>query len=375
MKIVIVGCGFVADYYLATLKLHPELQLLGLFDRIPERAEKLASVYGVPKYASLAELLADPEAQMVLNLTNPREHYEISRAALQAGKHVYSEKPLAMELAQAVELVALAAERGLMIGGAPCSMLGETAQTILKALREKVVGTVRLAYAEMDDGLIHLMQYRKWQSVSGVSWPYKDEFEIGCTLEHAGYYLTWLASAFGPATSITSFASIQIPEKVPGESLNLASPDFTVACIQFAGGVVARLTCGIVAPHDHSLRIVGDKGVLCTNEAWDYRASVYKRRMLTIRRKTFISPWRERIRLPAPPFGKPRTKGAQTMDFARGPAEMAAAYIERRPCRISAAFTLHVNEMALAIHHAGRDGAFYRMTTSFSPIEPMPWAR
>ena len=63
------------------------------------------------------------------------------------------------------------------------------------------------------------------------------------------------------------------------------------------------------------------------------------------------------------------------MDFARGPAEMAAAYRERRPCRISAAFTLHINEMALAIHHAGRDGAFYRMTTSFSPIEPMPWAR
>ena len=375
MKIAIVGCGFVADYYLATLKLHPELRLQGVFDRIPARAETLSKVYGVPSYHSLTDLLADSQVELVLNLTNPREHFAISHAALQSGKHVYSEKPLAMEMAQAAELVAMAEQRGLMIAGAPCSMLGETAQTIWKALRENVIGTVRLVYAEMDDGLVHLMQYRKWQSVSGVPWPYKDEFEIGCTLEHAGYYLTWLASIFGPAVSITSFASVQIPEKVPGEVLNLASPDFTVACIQFACGVVARLTCGIVAPHDHGLKIVGDKGVLCTDEAWDYRAAVYKRRMLTIRRKTLLSPWRERVRLPPPPHGKPKTKGAQSMDFARGPAEMAAALAEGRPCRISAAFTLHVNEMALAIHHAARDGAQYRMTTSFVPVEPMPWAR
>ena len=374
MKIAIVGCGFVADYYLATLKLHPELQLEGVFDRLPGRAETLSRAYGVQRYGSLTELLADTRVDMVLNLTNPRDHYEISEAALRAGKHVYSEKPLAMELNQAAELVALAQARGLMISGAPCSMLGETAQTIWKALRDKVIGTVRLVYAEMDDGMVHLMQYRKWQSVSGVPWPYKDEFEIGCTLEHAGYYLTWLASIFGPAVSVTSFASVQIPDKVPGETLDLSSPDFSVACIQFACGVVARLTCGIVAPHDHGLKIVGDKGVLCTDEAWDYRASVYKRRMLTIRRKTLLSPWRERIRLPASPHGKLKTKGAQSMDFARGPAEMAASMAEGRPCRISAAFTLHVTEMALAIHHAGRDGAFYRMTTSFTPVEPMPWA-
>lgn len=158
MKIAIVGCGFVADYYLATLKLHPELQLEGVFDRLPGRAETLSRAYGVQRYGSLTELLADTRVDMVLNLTNPRDHYEISEAALRAGKHVYSEKPLAMELNQAAELVALAQARGLMIGGAPCSMLGETAQTIWKALRDKVIGTVRLVYAEMDDGMVHLMQ-------------------------------------------------------------------------------------------------------------------------------------------------------------------------------------------------------------------------
>ena len=129
--------------------------------------------------------------------------------------------------------------------------------------------------------MVHRMQYRKWQSVSGLPWPYKDEFEIGCTLEHAGYYLTWLAAWFGPAATVTSFASVQLPDKLPGESLALDSPDFSVVCIQFASGVVARLTCSIIAPHNHELRVVGDDGVLYTDDCWDYRSPVYSRRMAT----------------------------------------------------------------------------------------------
>ncbi len=92
-----------------------------------------------------------------------------------------------------------------------------------------------------------------------MPWPYKDEFEVGCTLEHAGYYLGWLAAWFGPAVTVTSFASVQVPDKVPGETFAVTSPDFSVACIQFASGVVARLTCSILAPHDHSLKVVGDE--------------------------------------------------------------------------------------------------------------------
>ena len=374
MKIALIGCGFVADYYLATLGMHPELQVMGVFDKIPERTATLSKAYGVHAYPSLSAVLNDPQVQMVLNLTNPRDHHAISKDALLAGKHVYSEKPLAMEMADARELVDLARERGLQIACAPCSLLGETAQTIWRALRTSAVGPVRLVYGEMDDGLVHRMQYRKWASVSGMPWPYKDEFEVGCTLEHAGYYVTWFAAMFGPAARITTFASTRIPDKVPGEVLNMDSPDFTVACIEFQSGVVARLTCGIVAPHDHVLKIVGDDGVLYTDDAWDYRSPVYVRRLMSIRRKTFLNPFKARLRLPPSPHGKPRTKGAQSMDFARGPAEVAAAIREKRPCRLSPEFSLHVNEMALAIHHARRDGAVYQMTTTFDPIEPMPWA-
>ncbi|MGF1547894.1 MAG: Gfo/Idh/MocA family protein [Thiotrichales bacterium] len=375
MNIAIVGCGFVADYYLGTLPLHPELKLLGVTDRVPDRVEHLAAFHSVPKYASLAELLADERVEMVLNLTNPRDHYEVSKAALDAGKHVYSEKPLAMEMSQAIELVELAERHSLLIASAPCSLLGETAQTLWRALREEAVGKVRVVYAEMDDGMVHLMPYQKWLSDAGVPWPWKDEFEIGCTLEHAGYYLSWFAAWFGPATSVTSFASVQVGDKLTAEPLNLESPDFSVACIQFANGVVARLTCSILAPHDHTLKIVGDAGVLYTQDSWKYRSPVFSRRMLRIRRKTFLNPIKTRHPLLKAPYGQAKTKGSQSMDFARGPAELAAAVRERREPRLSARFSLHVNEMALAIHYAREQGASYRMTTTFDPVEPLDWAK
>ena len=373
MNLAIVGCGYVADYYLTTAKLHPELAILGVHDRIPERASALAAAYGLPVYATLDDVWKDRRVEMVLNLTNPRSHYEVSKAALLAGKHVYSEKPLAMSMGEATELVELAEQRGLRLASAPCSVLGEAAQAVLKALRENAVGTVRVVYAEMDDGMVHLMNYRSWRSLSGVPWPYKDEFEIGCTLEHAGYYLTWLVAMFGAAESVTSFASVQVPDKVPGETLSLVSPDFSVACILFRSGVVARLTCGILAPHDHAMRVVGDAAVLYVADAWDYRTPVYLRRWITLRRRTFLSPLRDRRPLAKAPHGVIRKKGSHSMDFCRGPAEVAAAVKAGRPSRLSAKFALHVTELALAIHAAPRHGSIHRLVTDVEPIEPMPW--
>jgi predicted dehydrogenase len=374
MNLAIIGCGFVADYYLATLAQHPALRVLGVHDREAGRAERLSRTYRVPMFATVDDVLRSAEVQMVLNLTNPREHFAVSEAALLAGKHVYSEKPLAMEMAQAAALVELARARGLRIASAPCTVLSPTAQGLWKALREQAVGTVRVVYAEMDDGMVHRMPFRKWQSASGVPWPYKDEFEVGCTLEHAGYTLSWLAAWFGPATAVTAFASAQVPDKVPGEALVPPdAPDFSVACIQFGGGVVARLTCSILAPHDHAIRVVGDDGVLYTPDCWLARSPVYSRRLVSIRRRTFLTPWRTRHALPPATAAQARTRGSQVIDFAAGPAELAASIAEGRPCRLSPEFSLHVNELALAIHHAARDGATYRMTTTFVPMEPLPW--
>lgn len=369
MRLAIVGCGFVADYYMNTLAGYPELKLAGVFDRASGAAARFSAFHKVPTYRSLDELLADPRVEIVVNLTNPRSHYEVSRAALLAGKHVYSEKPLAMQMGEARELVELAERKKLYLSSAPCSLLGETAQTIWKALREQAIGQVRLVYAEMDEGMVYKMPYKQWKSASGAPWPYKDEFEVGTTIEHAGYVLTWLPAYFGPAKTVTGFSATLAPNK--GLALDAQSPDFAVACIQFESGVVARLTCSLLAPHDHSLRIVGDKGVLYTKDTWYYTAPIYIRRWFNFRRKHLEWPRRK-----YPLIGKGARynyRGTQQMDFARGVAEMAAAIREGRPSRLSAAYSLHVNELVLAVQHAFT-GPTYKMTTTFEPPQPMPWA-
>ena len=376
MRVAIVGCGFVADYYHSTLAQYGSLELVGVHDRVKAREDAFAARTGVKAYGTLGALLADPAVEMVLNLTNPRSHYEVSRAALLAGKHVYSEKPLGMTLAEAEELVHLAKERGCRIAAAPCSLLGETAQTIWRALRGQAVGKVRLVYAEMDDGMVHQMPYRKWLSASGKPWPYKDEFEVGCTVEHAGYYLTWLTAFFGPAEAVTAFSSCLIPEKCPGEALSPPdAADFSVGLIKFRSGVVARITCGIVAPHDHSLKIIGDQGVLGTDDSWFYRSPVYVRRMVTIRRRSFFSPLKQRVRLLASPLRSQfKYKGAQQMDFSRGVYDLAEAVRTGRGATLSEDFSLHNTELTLAIHNAMEFQTTVRLKSSFAPVSPAPWS-
>ena len=374
-SIGIVGCGFVADFYADTLPLHPELHLAAVTDRDPARAQAFARYHGVRCCGSLRQLLDDPEIDIVLNLTNPASHFEVSRAALLAGKHVYSEKPLAMDVQEAGVLVELALAQGRQLSAAPCSLLGETAQTVWQALRQQRIGRVRLVYAEMEDGLVHRMPYRRWRSASGAPWPYKDEFAVGSTIEHAGYYLSWLPAFFGPARQVTAFSACLVPDKLADAAAGDPGPDFSVACLRFASGVVARLTCSTVAPRDRSLRIIGDEGILQVPDCWDYRAPVYLRRRLTIRRRTVMCPWKWRCRLPRAAAGSIRIRHGHPMDFCRGVADLALAVREHRPPRLSARYCLHVTELALRISQALDKGASCRLSSSFEPALPMAWAQ
>src|SRR5262249_16683294 len=105
----------------------------------------------------------------------------------------------------------------------------------------------------------------------------KDEFEVGCTYEHAGYLLTWLAAFFGPARTVTAFASCLHQDK--GLVVELMAPDFTVGCIEYADGVVARVTCSLVGPKNKSLTIVGDGGIICVPDVRNDTCPVYVRRI------------------------------------------------------------------------------------------------
>jgi len=394
MRLAIVGCGNVASFYAGTLPLHPELKLVGVTDRDNRRAEMFSSYYSVPRYSSLDELLADRRVDLVVNLTNPRSHYSVSKASLEAGKHVYSEKPLAMSFSEAEELVNLAEQKGLLISSAPSRILAETAQTMWKALRENAIGTVRLAYAEMDGDPVHRFRYTEWRNELGIPWPYKDEFEVGCTIEHGGYPVTWLTALFGPVETVTAFASCQIRNKGTSVPLEINPPDFSVACIKFASGPVARLTCSWIAPADHSLRIFGDEGILCTDDIWRPRSPVYIKRYITIGGRSLLAPWKtgyplvgppgswliQGRRLVMPPRAALRAIRARLrhlrkrVDFCLGVAELAAAVREDRPCRLSGRYCLHSNEVLLAIHSALEAGGVYKVKTTFDAFDPMPWA-
>jgi len=371
--IALVGCGFVADYYMATVGLHDQLQVFGAFDRDADRLARFTSHHTLRAYRALEELLDDERVEVVVNLTNPGSHFEVSWAALEAGKHVYSEKPLAMELSAAKELVALSERHRRELSCAPCSLLGETAQTIWRAMREGRIGTPRVVYAEMDEGMVFRMPYERWMSASGAPWPYRDEFEVGTTIEHAAYVVSWLPALFGSATAVTGYSSCLFPDKGRNTPIPVEAPDFAVACIVFDSGVVARLTCSLVAPHDHSLRIVGDRGVLGVRDTWYYTSPVTIRRWLNVRGRHL----ERRPRRTYPLVAKGRRygyRGTQQMDFARGVADLADAVREDRSPRLSRQYSLHVNEIVLAVSQALGGGGTYGMTTTAGSVEPMPWA-
>ncbi len=397
-RIAIIGCGYVADYYARTLALHPELELACVADRDGARASAFADFHGY-RVATVADILANGSIELVVNLTSTASHFDVSRAALESGKHVYSEKPLALEFPQAELLVRLAASRGLILGVAPGNVLGESAQTLWKAVRDGAIGTPRLVYAELDDGPIHQMDYRDWRSASGAPWPWKDEFETGCALEHAGYYLSWLAAFFGAASRVTTFASTLRPEKAPDAPLARHTPDFSVACIEYASGLVARLTCSILAPRDHSITIIGDEGTLVVQDCWDDGSPVIlnassrmssrksSRTSSTPRTPTSaLSKWwpflsrgqlsEGEVSMPLlrePPRSLPGT-GGNRMDFTRGVAEVAAAARERRDCRLGGDYALHLAEIMLAMQYPDRMGSPRMLRSRFSPVAPMDWA-
>jgi predicted dehydrogenase len=372
-ELFIIGCGFVADLYMKSLAVHPEIRILGAFDINQQRCATFCEHWKVPRIASLDEILrAAAENRLILNLTNPGSHHEVSRVCLEAGFHVYSEKPLAIRMDDAHALYALAKERGRMLASAPCSILGEAAQTFGAALRDNVAGAARLVYAELDDDFIAQAPYQRWLSESGAPWPYEDEMRVGCTLEHAGYYLTWLIAFFGSVTKVVAASAGTIPNKVPGGG---AAPDFSVGILFFESGMVARLTCSIVAPHDHRIRVFGDDGVLEVRDAWNNDAAVRYRRRFVIRNRLVTNPFSRRIRLStSPTHPKVGRTGAASMNFALGPTEMFDAMEQRRPCRLSAEFALHLNEVTLAIQEARDEAGLIYMKTRCPPVEPMSWA-
>lgn len=379
-EIAIVGTGYVADYYGHSLDHHRDgLTLRGAFDLDPARLASFVTAFGGRSYASLDALLDDPAVAIVLNLTDPHAHLEVSRRIIAAGKHLYTEKPLAITAAQAVELRALAEAAGVRISAAPCNVLGESAQTLWRAVRQKLVGDIRLIYAELDDGMIHKLPTRDWLSTSGKPWPASGEFEVGCTFEHAGYTVAPLAAMFGPIVRVTAFATLACPDKGVAPPPGGWAPDVSVGCLEFESGVMARVTNSIVAPYDHRLRLIGEEGVLEMAEPWHYDCPVRVRRSANDRVSRYLERrfgWLpSRGVPPVRPVPFQRKRGRPTMDFMRGVRELADALRESRPSRLDADFAVHVTEVTEMLQYPERFPTPAPVQSRFAPIDPMPWAR
>lgn len=390
MNVAFVGTGFVSDMYAKTILRRPEIRLIGAYDRNPENLSAFAEHWKTRTYDGLQGLLEDQSVDVVVNLTNPGSHFEVTAKCLEARKHVYTEKPMAMTLDQSSQLVRLAEQHSVYLAVAPCTILSSTAQTIWRAITQKVVGQTRLVYINFDDGMIAPNQSPwNWTNGFGVRWPARDEFEVGSTLMHASYMLSWLAAFFGPARTVTSFSSCLIPDK--GIPVGAIASDFSVACVEYDNRIVARLTCGTVAPRDKSFTLIGDNGIIYTHSIRDDEASVYvqyiptrgvvhgfERRLNAGRRYwqkylPFIvgdgDEWHLKRRLPVAREAKQFGDGR---DFSLGLIELSEAIRQRRPCRLSGQLGRHIVEVSKALEEgSGRR----QIHTTFDPIEPLEWTQ
>lgn len=263
MNVGMVGVGCISGIYLKNLhEVFHGLRLVAVCDLIRERAEKAQKEYNVPKlYDTMEELFADPEIDIVLNLTRPYQHYEVSKAALLAGKHVYSEKPLGADLAEGEELVALAKEKGLVIGGAPDTFMGAGIQTCRKLIDEGLIGEVvggRCAMASHGVETWHPDPDFYYQRGGGPL------FDMG------PYYITALINLLGGIKSVygyhrTAYQTRLITAKPhEGEIIQVNTPTHIESFLTFdSGAVVSLLTSfDVYNTKQTNIEIYGTKGTL-----------------------------------------------------------------------------------------------------------------
>lgn len=404
MKIAFVGCGYVFDIYMRTQWAHPELEIRGVYDIDTARSAVISRHYGFHVYPSLEVLLADPEVETVINLTSIQSHHAVIRSALEADKHVYSEKPVTTDLDQTRELFALAEARGLILTGAPCNLYCDAVSTLWKAVRDGAIGKPVLVYAELDDNPAHMMQLEKVQSPTGAPFPYAEEFQEGCTVEHVAYHLVWLCAMFGPVLSVTAFSDFLVQHKTDTPLLPPDTPDFSVACLHFANGVAARITCTWISPRNHQMRIIGEEGEITADNVFHDQSPVHLERFSRVtlaarkaysvrtqpllgrlfgaggRRVPLVRRWKSFAVEAEKGVGNSlkhkfvswlRRREIYAQDKLLGLAEMARAMREKRQQPMPPDLLLHLTELSLLIQRAGPHGVAMQPSTSFKPIDPL----
>jgi len=338
MNIGIVGCGNVSDVYLQNLKRFDGLSVRACADADPERARAKAEHYAVARACSVEELIADPEVQVVVNLTPPGAHFDIGRRALEAGKHLYNEKPLALTREEGRTLIDLAASKNLRIGGAPDTFMGSSLQTCRKVIDSGIIGVPVAASAFM---MCH--GHESWHPNPGFFY----EAGGGPLFDMGPYYLTALVSLVGPVRRVAGSAATAFPERTvatgekQGQTIRVQTPTHIGALLEFAEGQAGTMTMSFDVWH-HQLPCIE---IYCT----DGTLSVPDPNMFD-----------GEVRL-RPSGGKSWRKIASTHGYAEnsrglGVADMIRAIDTGRPHRASGEMTFHVLDVMQSVLESAREG-------------------
>ena len=371
MKVAIVGCGYVAGFYMVTMPNFPKLEVIGAFDINGGRLDAFTKEYNLYKYSSLKELLQDENVDIVLNLTWIKSHYAITKQALLAGKHVYSEKPISYTLSEAEELVELANMKNLQLNVAPCNFIGASGQTLNQLIKEEVIGKVLLVHASLQDGPVYLMGYENWKNPSGLQWPFEEEFTMGCVYEHAGYYLSWLIHLFGSVVEVSAFSSPIIKE-IHGREKSLQGTDFCVAGLRHESGVCVHFICSSISPSDNSLRIIGEKGILEVDDCWNWNSDVSVQLFTRIQpninqNSKFILSEKKRFPLVEGLDYAYHYKDSHDMNFAAGVEELRLSIENGKKSRLNKELALHVLEIISVMEETGKtQSGSFRLRTAYS---------
>jgi len=326
----LIGTGNISEAYLKGAASFPVLKIIACADANPDAARAKAAAWGI-EAVSVPDLLADPRIDIVLNLTTPQHHVDVGLQALAAGKHVYSEKPLAVEMVQALRLVAAAKAAGLRVGSAPDTFLGGSHQTARAAIDSGMIGEVVAGSAFM--------------MVPGHEiWHPNPDFYYqpggGPMLDMGPYYLTCLVNLLGPFRSVSGAATASYATRTigsgprAGQVFDVQVPTHISGLLTFASGAAVTITTSFdVWKHGHPhIELYGRKGSMIVPDPNQFQGEV----LVSDRRSDWTI--------------VPQAHGYGDGNYRiLGLADMALAIRQDRPHRAGLELALHVLEVMEAI--------------------------
>lgn len=372
-KVGVIGCGSISSTYFENMVNHfSNLEVLACADMFLDKAVAAKEKYGLQKACTVEALLADPEIDIVVNLTVPAAHYEVNTRILKAGKHVYCEKPMALRLEEATHLVELAGREGLRIGNAPDTFMGPGIQRCREMADSGAIGEVFGFTANLVSP-----GHELWHP--GPDFYYQEG--AGPMLDMGPYYLTALVSILGPIESICCYATKAVPKRqVQDHEVAVEVNTHYTGILKFRSGAIGNLNMSFdVWDSDlPGIEIYGTQGKMTVPDPnkFNGEVSVIKAARVAglINSKTDIL---DKLGALYGPEKKELVEAVclpyDAGDNMRGlgVAEMAAAIEAGRPHRATGELARHVLEALIAFDASSRTGAPYHMTTTCARPAPI----